>query len=536
VDDRGHSKKKKKPWSKRALVDGPWDYIVIGSGMGGMTTAAMLSKLGKKVLVLEQHYVPGGFTHMFDRPGYSWDVGVHAVGEVTEHTMTGRLLAKLTDGRLEWASLGPVYDEFHFPDDFRIDFPDTPQAFRENLLRAFPREAAGIGAYFDQVAEVCSEMRRYYLSRLFPSSWARATDRVLANRARRYFESNTQAVIESLTSDRKLQTVLTSQWGYYGSLPSKSSFAMQALVTKHFQWGGYYPVGGASQIARQLLQTVADGGGWTRISTDVEEILVEGKKAIGVRLVGGEEIRASRVVSAVGVASTLTRLMPAEIRSSTWAKRIQALSPASAHVCLYMGFQGDISSAGAGSANKWFYNTWAQDQECWSVGGSDPGNAPILYCSFPSLKDPMHDPGPDRRHTGEVVTFVPWKTFERFKDLRWKRRGEEYERLKEELSASLARQFFERLPELEPMIDHLELSTPATTHHFCRPMEGSIYGLEPTPQRFETKELRPHSPIDGLYFSGSEVASVGVIGAMMGGLMACAAAEPLDAFRYIRDA
>jgi len=118
-----------RPWSKD-IPDGAWDYIVIGSGMGGMTTAALLAKLGKRVLVLEQHYVPGGFTHMFKRPGYAWDVGVHAVGEVTTHSLTGRILKALTDGQLEWASLGPVYDEFHFPDGFRIDFPDSPAQFR----------------------------------------------------------------------------------------------------------------------------------------------------------------------------------------------------------------------------------------------------------------------------------------------------------------------------------------------------------------------------------------------------------------------
>ncbi|MEO1270145.1 MAG: NAD(P)-binding protein, partial [Myxococcota bacterium] len=89
---------------------------MIGSGMGGMTAAAMLAKLGQRVLVLEQHYVPGGFTHCFKRRKYHWDVGVHAVGEVTEHSMIGRLLARLTDGRLKWASLGGVYDEFYDPD------------------------------------------------------------------------------------------------------------------------------------------------------------------------------------------------------------------------------------------------------------------------------------------------------------------------------------------------------------------------------------------------------------------------------------
>jgi all-trans-retinol 13,14-reductase len=154
----------KKPWSKSA-PDERWDYIVIGSGMGGMTTAALLSKLGRRVLVLEQHYVAGGFTHMFKRPGYRWDVGVHAVGEVTEHSLPGRVLHNLTDGKLAWASLGPVYDAFHFPGGFRIDFPDGPKQFRENLVAAFPGERAAIDGYLDLVREVSSGMRPYYLSR-----------------------------------------------------------------------------------------------------------------------------------------------------------------------------------------------------------------------------------------------------------------------------------------------------------------------------------------------------------------------------------
>ena len=114
----------------------PWDAIVVGSGMGGLGTAALLSQLGRRVLVLEQHYLPGGFTHAFSRAGYIWDVGVHVVGEVTPHSSNGRMLARLTGGSLEWASVGPVYEEFHFPGGLRIDFPDSPEQFRANLLLA----------------------------------------------------------------------------------------------------------------------------------------------------------------------------------------------------------------------------------------------------------------------------------------------------------------------------------------------------------------------------------------------------------------
>lgn len=524
--------KRQQYWSK-AGPDGPWDYIVIGSGMGGMTTAAILAKLGKRVLVLEQHYVPGGFTHTFRRGQYLWDVGVHAVGEVTEHTMTGRLLSLLTGGALEWASLGPVYDEFYFPDGFRIDFPDTPEKFRAALVEKFPREAAGIDAYLDAVKDVAAAMKAYYVARAAPKSVGPLLDHTVARRAQRYLDMPTDETIASFTSDRKLQVVLTAQWGYYGSLPSRSSFAMHALVAKHFLYGGYYPVGGSREIARGLLGTVADAGGWTRVTADVEQILVENGKAIGVRLKGGEEIRAARVVSACGILSTVMRLLPPEYQDDRWVREVKSLDPAPPHVCLYLGFQGDIRSTGAGSSNKWFYETWDAEKEMWSVYDPD-ADSPVLYVSFPSLKDPTHeDP---KSHTGEVVTFVPWSMFGEFRDGAWKKRGEAYSALKERVEKKLLYQFLRHMPELEPMIDYAELSTPLSTKHFVRPVMGSIYGLEPTPRRFRTTWLRPRAPITNLFFSGSEVTTVGVMGAMMGGVLAATSAEPVGTAKLIKEA
>ena len=528
--------RKKKYWSRRS-PDGPWDYLVIGSGMGGMTVAALLTELGKRVLVLEQHYVPGGFTHSFPRKGYVWDVGVHAVGEVTRHSLTGRLLHRLSGGRLEWASLGPVYDSFHFPDGFRIDFPDSPAQFRQNLVEAFPDEEEAIDGYLAKVREVGGAMRSYYLARTAPQRWSRPLDWLLARDAQRYLELTTSDVIDELTDNPKLKTVLTAQFGYYGVTPSRGSFAMQALVAKHFMHGGYYPVGGSGEIARTLLRTVADGGGWTRILADVEQILIEGGRARGVRLADGEQIRAKRVISAVGVAPTLQRLLPESYAQQEWVRATKNLPPAPAHVCLYLGFKGDIRKAGASGANLWFYDTWDNERDSWAVPAEGaPPPAEILYCSFPSMKDPEHDPGPEVRHTGEVVTFVPWQLFEPWRDSPWGRRGDDYSALKQRMKDSLLRQFFERMPQLEPMLDYAELSTPLSTDHFCRPNQGSIYGLEPTPDRFRNPWLRPRSPITGLFFAGSEVSTVGVIGAMMGGVLAAVATEPIRAVRYLRKA
>ena len=514
-----------------------YDYIVIGSGMGGMTAAAMLTKLGKKVLVLEQHYLPGGYTHTFRRKQYLWDVGVHAVGEVTEHSMTGRLLKYLTDDGLKWASLGEVYDEFYFPDDFRIDFPDSPKKFRDNLIEAFPDEVDAIDDYLASVREVSGAMKGYYLGRTMSSKLGWLGEKTIGAKAQKMLDLNTQEVVEKLTDNHKLQSVMTAQWGYYGSPPSRSSFAMQALVVKHFVHGGYYPVGGSEEIAKTLLKTVAEGGGWTRIRADVEEILIENGAAVGVRLKGGEEIKATSVMSAAGVQSTVTRLLPEAYKEKDWAKDISKLSPAPCHVCLYIGFKGDITKAGAGSANKWFYETWEPNYDNWEVtpDGEMP-DVPVLYCSFPSLKDPSYDPGPEQLHTGEVVTFVPWDVFEEWKDTRWKKRGEEYDAFKKRMEDKLLEQFLDHLPGLREYVDYVELSTPLSTDHFVRPMAGSIYGIEPTPERFRTKSLRPRSPIKNLFMAGSEVASVGVIGAMMGGVLSVLSAEPVGTAKMLKEA
>jgi all-trans-retinol 13,14-reductase len=84
------------------------------------------------------------------------------------------------------------------------------------------------------------------------------------------------------------------------------------------------------------------------------------------------------------------------------------------------------------------------------------------------------------------------------------------------------------------MVAYAELSTPLSTEHFTRAAAGAIYGIEPTPERFANRWLRPRTPVPGLFLSGSDVGTAGVIGAMLGGMLAAVAAEPLPALGWLR--
>ena len=152
--------------------------------------------------------------------------------------------------------------------------------------------------------------------------------------------------------------------------------------------------------------------------------------------------------------------------------------------------------------------------------------ADVLYLSFPSLKDPKHDPGVHQRHTGEVVTFVPWESFRKWEGTRRGKREKEYMEFKKSIEDRMLKQLNRKMPELMKLVKFHELSTPLSTTHFTRAHHGAIYGLEATPRRFMSSQLGTRTPFRGLFMAGGDVATLGVTGAMVGGFLAAATIHP----------
>lgn len=502
-----------------------WDAIVVGSGIGGLACAVALARNGRAVLVVEQHEIAGGLTQTFSRGDFRWDVGVHYLGEMGPDGEAHAVLEWLAGGAISFASLGAVYDVAHFPGNFEVSFARTQAALKAELKDKFPDSAADIDAFFVALADAEHAGRALFSQRAMPRPLATVHGIWNQRGINKWWGRSSGEVLKEIVRDPRLRAVLLAQKGDYGgAAAAEITFGLQAMVMRHYLNGAYYPVGGARVFAQALVPAIEHAGGAMRLKARVRQFVVDEGAVVGVQLDDETVLRAPLVFSDIGALNTV-RLLPATLLDSEWVREILSFGPSACHVALYLGLEGDIRTHGATASNHWFYESWDTDAGVWR----DPVNditPPGLFVSFPSLKDPAHDPGARQRHTAEVVAMCAWEPFGAWHDSALQHRPEEYAAIKAAIGRNLMAQFARRFPALAPLVVLQEVSTPLTTSAYIGAQQGSIYGLELSPRRFLSDCLRARTPTPGLFLAGQDVAAPGLAGAMMGGVLAAAAAAP----------
>ena len=195
-----------------------YDAIVIGSGIGGLTTAGLLARVaGKRVLVLEQHTEPGGLTHAFRRDGASWDVGVHYIGQLGPGSQVRAYFDYLSGGELEWNRMPEDYDRFVYPGlDLRAS--SDPERYERSLVEAFPDEARAIRRYFKDVRRTAAWTTLGFAQQMVPRPAAPLLG-LLQRLTGRTATGTTKAYLDARFRSPALRAVLASQWGDYGLPP-----------------------------------------------------------------------------------------------------------------------------------------------------------------------------------------------------------------------------------------------------------------------------------------------------------------------------
>ena len=512
----------------RAAKD--YDAIVIGSGMGGLTCAALLSKLGRKVCVLEQHYTAGGFTHSYERNGYEWDVGVHYIGETHKpHSQMRRLFDVISDGELKWAPMDPCYDRIII-DGRRYDFIAGRENFAAELKKHFPAESEAIDRYVALIQKVARAVPKFFAGQAMPAPLGRAyaaavRDRLVPDEMLK----GTREVLESLTRNEELIGVLTGQWGDYGLPPSQASFLMHAVLVKHYLAGGNYPVGGSWKMAATILPVIRAGGGEVFTYAKVKEVLVEDGRAAGVVMDNGDVLRAKKVISSVGARLTFGKLLPeAQRRQHGYDEKLMHVRASFSSLTLFLGFKGSAAELKLPKTNLWIYPSPDHDGNLARYMQDSAAPFPLVYVSFPSAKDPEWDKHYPGKSTVQVITGARYDWFAQWSGSTWQQRGGDYEDFKSRLTERLLATLYEQMPQLEGRLDIAELATPLSTEWFHLYDRGEIYGLDHDNERFRQSWLHPVTPVKGLYLTGQDVVTAGVGGALMGGVMTTSALLGLE--------
>jgi all-trans-retinol 13,14-reductase len=508
-------------YKQNPIVDSSYDTIIIGSGMGSLTAGAILAKEGQKVLVVERHYTAGGFTHIFKRKGYEWDVGIHYVGEVQRpNSVIKKVFDYITNGQLLWEDLGDVYDKIIIGDK-SYDFVKGVQNFKDKFYEYFPEDKVAIDNYVSLIFAATKTSQKFYIDKVMSPLLSMTVGASMRKAFYEFSDKTTYEVLKSLTDNEELIKVLSGQYGDYGATPKKSSFAMHASVVRHYFGGGSFPIGGSSQVVKTVDPLIEAAGGTILISAEVKEIQIVNNKATGVLMADGKVFTAKNIISGAGIMTTFNKLLPEEISIKHKLKeQLQKVERSVSHACLYIGLKGSPEELALPKSNYWIFPKENDHDTCVDNYLKDmDAPLPVVYISFPSAKDPDWSNRYPGKSTIDIITLVPFEAFEQWEGSRWMKRGEDYNALKEKMAQRLLTELYRQLPHLEGKVDYYELSTPLTTKHFVNYDKGEIYGLDHSPSRFRQRFLKPKTPIKNFYLTGQDIITAGIGAALFSGVL-----------------
>lgn len=459
-----------------------YDVVIVGGGMGGLTTGALLARAGKKVLVVDEQQRPGGHAHAIRQDGYTFDSAVHLI---TRCSTTNRLGIGVIDAllnhlgvrdRCEFLPVGDPFYTVHFP-DLTLAVPTGRDAYLAAHLQHFPGEAPGLRRLVDLSAQIAADLsglpEEIGVGDLPRLAWRFPT-------LVRYRNATMKRLIDRELHDSRLKSAYATLWHWVGSPPSRASFLAWAAMMGHYiEDGAYYCRGGYQTLADAVTAALERAGGELVLGSRVTRILASERRVQGVTLDTGQRIAAPVVISNADPRVTFRELLGESHLPARMLRKLRRLELSISVLAAYVATDLDVRSLGAGHQNL-YYSSWNIEQCCAEALA---GGVPMLSLNIPTITDPSL--APPGQHIVMMMAMAPSD---------------------ESSDAGLAEPMLSLAERLLPGLrDHLTAVVGvdrAAARGLALHRIGSIYGAAMTPAQVGAKRLNHQTAIHGLYLVG----------------------------------
>ncbi len=475
-----------------------FDIIIIGAGVGGLTCGALLAQRGLKVLVVEKNRKVGGCCTSFRRKGFTFDVSVQSIGECHRGGRIWRILDRLDLlNEIQFVRLEPAR-EYHFPDRTISQYSDLGSHI-DHLSSQFPKESKGIRevySTFDRLFREMSEM---------PSSLDWFDTKTFRSRFPlhyRWKDKTLQDLLDQLIVDPKLKTILSVRSSYALMPPQWVSLvAMSSLEMSYFEGGVYCVKGSVETFPRLLMKKLIQLGGQVLSNQEVTRILVEGKKASGIRTRKGVEYTGRAIVSNCDATLTFCGLVDEGMLPQRFLSRLKKMKPSFSYYISYLGIEGPLDEELPCANNEIFFD-YDPVREYDALSKNQLPTNPSFYLLAPSLVNPDHaGKGLSTLCLSFKVPYAYSRTWSHH--------------VRRDLSQHLLERSSAMIPNLRNRIVVMADSTPATIERMTNNRFGSAYGWAQYPRQAGIYRLNRTTPIEDLYLTGHWTSPGGGISAVV---------------------
>jgi prolycopene isomerase len=460
------------------------DVIIIGAGMSGLTCGCLLAKNGLRVLVTEKNQKVGGCCTSFEREGFSFDLSVQSIGECQKGGRIWHLLKTLNLlDQIHFIPLEPAR-EYYFPDQ-RVTQSSRLETHIENLSSLFPKERKGIEEVYAVLRQIFDEFSSMpsSLNWFEPSSFSSRYPFLSRYKDKTYAE-----FLNEFISHPFLKTLLSIR-SSYGLLPPEeiSAVGMAGIEMSYFNYGVSCVEGKVEQLPLKVGEVLEKTGGQILTGQEVDQILIEDKKAIGVRFKDGREITGNVVVSNIDARHTFSNLIGEDHLPVGFRSKLKGMRPSLSYFILYLGIEGGLDELPV-SNNEVFFEAQLQ-KEFESLYENRISEKAPFYLLAPSKANPSHAP------KGKSTLCLSCKTSYHFSP-HWDRE------VKEQLSQRLINQASAFVPNLDKRIAVKIETTPKTVEQWTGNRWGAAYGWAQIPRQSGLYRLPRTTPITNLYLTG----------------------------------